>query len=347
MTLPLPLGKLPPDLLRDLLADAPLDESVLLGPGIGLDCAVVDLGERLLVLKSDPITFASQQIGWYAVQVNANDIATTGAVPRWFLANLLLPEEGSTVDLAAEIMDQVYQACRELQISVVGGHTEITHGLDRPILLGTMIGEVERNALITPRGACPGDALLLTKGVPIEATAILGREFRSRLLEHLPGQDVQRAADFLYNPGISVVRDARIAVASGRVHAMHDPTEGGLAAALWELAEASRLSIRFDPASVPVLELSQAVLAVFEEVDLNPLECISSGALLLAVHPQDSEAIQRALQQEGIACSQIGGVIHSPGYGDSGVVQVWAAGDGASTLLPRPAQDAITRLFNS
>lgn len=343
----LPLGKLPPELLRNLLADAPLDGSVLLGPGIGLDCAVVALGERLLVLKSDPVTFASQQIGWYAVQVNANDIATTGAVPRWFLANLLLPEVSTTADLAAEIMDQVFQACRELDISVVGGHTEITYGLDRPVLLGTMIGEVERNALVTPRGALPGDALLITKGVPIEATAILGREFKARLVEKLPEGDVQRAANFLYEPGISVVRDARIAMSSGRVHAMHDPTEGGLAAALWELAEASGFSLEFDPRTVPIPELSQQVLDAFEEVELNPFECISSGALLLAAHPQDGKSIQLALQQEGIACSQIGRVLESPEAGRFAQAQVWTVSQGIPALLPRPARDAITHLFDA
>ena len=101
-------GKLPADLLAAILARAPVDDPrVLLGPGIGLDCAVVDAGERLLVLKSDPITFASDELGYYLVQVNANDIATTGGVPRWLLVTLLLPAGRATTAMAETVMEQV------------------------------------------------------------------------------------------------------------------------------------------------------------------------------------------------------------------------------------------------
>src|SRR5512141_40767 len=111
MTDSLPLGKLPPDFLARLLAGAPIKDSrVLYGPGIGLDCAVIDLGERMLVFKSDPITFATDDIGWYAVQVNANDIATTGAAPRWMLATLLLPENATSQASVETIFSQIYQA---------------------------------------------------------------------------------------------------------------------------------------------------------------------------------------------------------------------------------------------
>jgi hydrogenase expression/formation protein HypE len=179
----LPTGKLPPGLLKRILAMAPqLDSRVLLGPGIGLDCAVLDLGTQLLVIKSDPITFTSDSIGWYVVQISANDIATCGGVPRWMLLTALLPEGHTDEELALRISQEAFDACRALNISVIGGHTEITHGLDRPILVGTLIGEVERSALVTPRGALPGDAILLTKGVPIEGTAILAREFPDRLI---------------------------------------------------------------------------------------------------------------------------------------------------------------------
>src|SRR5512135_300928 len=145
MTDSLPLGKLPVELLARLLSQAPIkDPRVLYGPGIGLDCAVVDLGERVLVFKSDPITFASDDLGWYAVQINANDVATTGATPRWMLATLLLPENETTQERVEAIFNQIYNAAAALGISVVGGHTEITFDLHRPILVGTLIGEVDR-----------------------------------------------------------------------------------------------------------------------------------------------------------------------------------------------------------
>ncbi len=236
----LPLGKLPPELLARLLAKAPIqDPRVLYGPGIGMDCAVIDLGQHVLVFKSDPITFATDDIGWYAVQVNANDIATTGATPRWMLATLLLPENLTDPEMVEHIFEQLAQAARQLGISVVGGHTEITYDLHRAILIGTLIGEVEREQLVMPGGARPGDRLLLTKGVPIEATALLAREFPDRLRPALTETEIEAARQYLYQPGISVVRDARIAIQTGHVTAMHDPTEGGLASALWELSEAS------------------------------------------------------------------------------------------------------------
>ena len=290
----LPLGKLPPDLLARILEKAPVnDPRLILGPGIGLDCAVLELGDTCLVFKSDPITFASAEIGWYAVQVNANDIATTGAVPRWFMVTTLLPEGNTTPEMVESISEQVFAACRALGISVIGGHTEITHGLDRPIIAGTMIGEVQRDKLITPQGASPGDRILLTKGVPIEGTAILGREFSSQLRSVLSADEIQTAADYLYTPGISVVRDAQVAVGAGVVTAMHDPTEGGLAGALWEMAEACGHSFSIDPEAVIIPPIA---LKICRALEIDPLWTIASGALLLTAPKRYAPAICAALE---------------------------------------------------
>lgn len=334
---PIPLGKLPPDLLARLLAAAPVsDPRVLLKPGIGLDCAVVDAGDRYLVFKSDPITFATDDIGWYLVQVNSNDIATTGATPRWLMVTLLLPEGKTTAVSLTTLTDQLYAACREKNISVIGGHTEITYGLDRPIAVGTLIGEVAKEALITPAGAGRGDKILLTKGIAIEATAILAREFPERLAGVLTPDELAAAQAFLYTPGISVLRDAQLATAAGRVTAMHDPTEGGLAGALWELAEASGRTLHVDRAAIPVLPLAARVCGAF---GLEPLGAIASGALLLTAVAADVPAICQALAEAGIACGVIGEV--GEGGGETAVVQP----DG--TLLPRPARDEIARVYES
>lgn len=313
---PLSLGKLPPELLAQLLAQAPLtDPRVLVGPGVGFDCAVIDLGPTLLVLKSDPITFAAEEIGWYLVQVNANDIATTGATPRWLLVTLLLPESQTTPSLVQAIGQQIYAACREIGVSVVGGHSEVTYNLTRPIAIGTMIGEVPRDRLVTPAGTRPGNRLLLTKGVPIEATAILAREFAGRLRGILTETELAAARDFLRHPGISVLADAQIALQAGQVTAMHDPTESGLAAALWELAG-----------------------RVCQALGLDPLAAIASGALLLAVEAADSAAICRALQAAGISCAEIGVVIE-------GETAVWMVDENGRQHLSRPAQDEIARAY--
>ncbi|MCJ7623906.1 MAG: AIR synthase family protein [Anaerolineaceae bacterium] len=332
----LPLGKLPPELLASIISRAPIDDDrVILGPGIGFDCAVVDVGPNLLVMKSDPITFATDEIGWYAVQVNANDIATTGAAPRWFMATVLLPEGGTTEELVHRVSDQLFEACRDLGISMIGGHTEVTYGLDRPLVIGTMIGEVEHSKLVTPRGASSGDHVLLTKGIPIEATAILAREFPDRLRSVLDAEELLLAADFLHNPGISVSRDAQIACSAGRVTAMHDPTEGGLAAAIWEMAEASGLSFCIVIDRVHIPALSGKICKVF---DMDPLGAIASGALLLTAPPQDGALIQKALHAAGIPCTAIGWI-------EDGPAAVWELRGADRVPLQRPARDEITKAY--
>ncbi|MBI3762601.1 MAG: AIR synthase [Chloroflexi bacterium] len=331
----LPLGKLPSGLLADLLSKhAAADPRVVVGPGVGLDCAVMDFGDRYLVAKSDPITFATDAIGWYAVQVNANDIACSGATPRFFLATILLPESKADAEMADTIFAQITRACGEIGASHVGGHTEITYGIDRPIVIGTMLGDIERDRLITAGGAEIGDAVIVTKGVPVEATAIIAREKSEALAEKFSPEFLAGCRDFLYQPGISVVRDARIAIGAGRVTAMHDPTEGGLATGLWELAEASGRGMEIEFEAVPILPEGRALCAAF---GLDPMGAIASGSLLLTAPPQEASRIVAALAAERIAAHIVGSVSDSPG------VRVHDR-DGVSPLH-RPARDEIARLF--
>lgn len=333
----LPVGKLPAELLVKLVGRLTRrDERVIIGPGVGLDCSVVRVGQQLLVFKSDPITFATENIGYYLVRVNANDLATTGAEPRWLLVTMLLPEHRTTAKSVQRITREIDVACREIGVVVIGGHTEITHGLPRPILAGTLIGEVERGGLVTPRGAHPGDSLLLTKGVPIEATAILAREFPERLAGVLSAVELRQARSFLHEPGISVLRDARIAVSAGKVTAMHDPTEGGLVTALWELAQASGRRLWFDPSAVPIPALAAQVCRAF---GLDPLRAISSGALLLAASKTTAGDIRRALESDGIVCAEIGGV-------ERGSHSVWALSGNQRRQVKAPLRDEISRVFD-
>jgi hydrogenase maturation factor len=199
-----------------------------------------------------------------------------------------------------------------------------------------MIGEVQKERLVTPRGAQPGDRLLLTKGVPIEATAILAREFPERLRSALTQEDIKVAAEFLYDPGISVLRDARLALGAGTVTAMHDPTEGGLASALWELAHACEHRIHFDPQSVPIPPLSARICRL---LDIDPLSAIASGALLLTCPQNDAPLIHSALDREGIPCADIGFIEEGP----VSVLQMTSSGN---TPLPQPDRDAIATLFD-
>jgi len=329
------VGKLPPKLLARLLAEIHIqDERVLVGPGSGLDCAVIEMGDRLLVMKTDPVTFASDAIGWYAVQVNANDIATSGAEPRWFLATCLMPPGTCESDIE-DIARQLSDACAALGISLVGGHTEITHGIDRPILCGTMIGEIAPRDLITPRGAQTGDSILLTKGIPIEAVTLLAREFPDQVSEALGNKKLKQAVNYLSDPGISVVRDARIAIQAGKVNAMHDPTEGGLAGALWELAEACGQRLVFDPRKVHIPKLAAEVCAVFQ---LDPFASLASGALLLTSPPSDARDIIQKMTSSGIRCDSIGKV-------EGGLPEVYQITHTQQRLLPRPERDEIGKVF--
>jgi hydrogenase expression/formation protein HypE len=330
----LPIGKLPPELLSNLLRrHAPSDPRVLLGPGVGLDCAVLDFGETLLIAKSDPITFTEEEIGWYAVHVNANDVVTTGAAPRWFLATLLLPEERADSAMVTDIFDQIGDACKYIGAQLVGGHTEITAGLDRPILAGTMLGEVDRERLITPQGAQPGDHLLLTKGVPIEATSILAREFSDRLSD-VPADVISAASDFLHQPGISVVPEALAAAETGDVTAMHDPTEGGLASGLWELAVAANVKLVIDRDSILIPPESSVICEV---LGVDPFESIASGALLLSVKSEEVENVCTAIEAQGVTVSVIGQVEEGHGVAMRIV--------GVEHELRWPPRDALTRLF--
>jgi len=335
MTRSYPLGKLPAEHLARLLARyAPTDPRVVLGPGVGRDAAVISFDNRYLVAKTDPITFASDEIGWYAVNVNANDVACTGATVRWFLTTLLLPGGQASPQLVDTIFDQVADACRRLGIEMVGGHTEITHGLDRPIVVGCMLGEVTPERLVRSDGARPGDVLIVTKGIAVEGTAIIARE-KADDLAGLDRSLLERCQGFLYDPGISVVRDAAVATAAGTVHAMHDPTEGGLATGLRELGEAAGVGLVVDEAAIPVLPETHTLCT---QMGLDPLGLIASGALLVAVAPGDAGAVLDALGEAGIAAARIGRVVER----GQGVV---LSGAGGERPLPAFERDEIARLF--
>lgn len=332
-----PLGKLPAHVLERLLKKTEsADPSVLVGPGIGMDCAVLDAGDRYLVAKTDPITFATDQIGWYAVHINANDIACSGGVPRWFMATVLLPEGQADEAMVGRIFDQIMDACASIGATLVGGHTEITYGLDRPIVMGCLLGEVEKDSLVTAGGAQVGDSVAVTGGIPIEAIAILAREKKDVLAERYDAEFLKRCQDFVYQPGISVVKAAATATEVAGINAMHDPTEGGLATALWELADASNCELEVDMGAIPVLSEGRELCNAF---DLDPMAAIASGALLLTTPSENLGALERAYAEQGIEFAAIGEVT------SRGAPAVRAINEGHSAPLPRPERDEVAKLF--
>jgi len=295
-------GKLPIDFLTACIAlnGAP-DPCVVVGPRFGEDCAVIDLGTQYLITKTDPVTFTAEEIGWYAVHVNANDVATMGARPRWFQACLLFPPE-TMEDTVRRVFAQIDAASKTLGIAVTGGHTEVTSAVNRPVVSGDMHGIVAKDRLVTSGGARPGDLLVMTKTAGIEGTSILAAEKAPELRPHLDEPLWQDALHLRRTPGISVVKEALLAADYG-VTAMHDPTEGGVAMGVYELATASGVGISLDLDAIPILPVTQIICRLF---NLNPLGLISSGVLLLTVPPDRWPRLHDAFQAERIAAQVIG-----------------------------------------
>ncbi len=331
------IGKFPPELLERLLGSIGRnDPRVVLGPRVGEDAAALDFGDRLLVAKSDPVTFATDRAGWYSVQVCANDVACTGATPLWFLATILAPEWFTEED-ASHLFEDVLSACNELNVTLIGGHSEVTQGIQRPIVMGTMLGEVERENLITTGGAQEGDSIVVSKGLAIEGTAILARDCADYLAEAgVSTSVIDGCAALLHSPGISVLPEARIASTQNAVHAMHDVTEGGLITALHEIAQASGLGIAIEEDSVPVLPGTTETCTA---LGLDPLGLLGSGALIITLPPPGTPQLLRTLELAGIDAWEIGQML-PPEEG-----RILFSRTGEEITLPVFQRDELARFF--
>lgn len=328
----LPAGKLPGWLLKKVLPSSVADEQVLVGPGIGCDAAAVAVGGQVVVAKTDPITFASERAAFHLVEVNANDLACMGAEPRWLLITSLLPVGVTPADVLSSFAE-ITEACRLRGVQLIGGHTEIVPGIDRALLIGSMLGVTSPEGLITPGGARAGDVLMLTKGLAIEGTALLAQERAAELIP-LVGEDVvRRAARLLHDPGISVVPDCLAATAVKGVTALHDPTEGGLATAVREIAAPARLGASLNAGRIPVLPES---LAICEALGLDPLGLLASGSLLLAAAPDLAADVRVAIGTAGIPVAEIGVLTDNEEF--------TIERDGLVEPLPDFAVDEIARL---
>lgn len=335
MGIPLPAGKFPNDLLKGILEKfASDDPSVIVSPGIGEDTAAVNVGgEEVLILKSDPITFATDAIGHYAVLVNANDIATSGAVPRWFLTTLLFPC-GTTGSQICHVIYELQEVCSQWGITLCGGHTEITDAVTRPVVTGMLAGTVAKQNLIDKRNIRSGDRVLLTKGVAVEGTSIIAREFGDRLAElGMTKNEIETCKGFLSR--ISILEEARIASCSHGTSAMHDVTEGGVATALEELSIAGRHRIRIHLDKIPVFPETEKICSL---LDIHPLGLIGSGSVLICCRQHSAESLIQNIRESGRDVICIGEVTE-PGSG------IEALKNGHPAEFPQFAADEITRLF--
>ena len=331
----LSVGKLEPDLLKQLVFSClgAANSRVILGPRIGEDASVIDFKDKVLVVHSDPITGAVENIGWLAVNIVANDIATRGVKPLWMLIVLLLPRNMDSAKLK-HITLEIDKAAKELGIAIVGGHSEVTPGIKRPIIVATAMGESQKGKLVQSSGAKVGDQVILTKGAAIEGTAILASELAESLQRKINSKIVKNAQKFIKK--ISVVEDALTAVKVGGVHAMHDATEGGVAAGLQEIVWASNVSIVAYEEKIPVYEETKLIC---QALKIDPLKTIGSGALIISASPEKTREIVDALREKGIGVSVVGEIV------DKSRGSYILRRDGAKLDLSEPVKEELWRVL--
>ena len=304
----LPYGKIPIEILKNVIFQnlgAKRDE-VVLGPLAGFDGAVVDIGDKSLIVSMDPITGALERIGWLAVNINANDIATFGVEPAFFLSCILLPENANR-QIVETISAQMDKAAKKLGVAIVGGHCEVTPGLTNPIVVGCAMGITEKGNYVTAGGAKLGDKLILTKSVGIEGTAILAADREEQLKKALSASMLRNAKRFYDN--ISVVKDAVAAFKTGAVHAMHDPTEGGLTGGIHEMADASNLGVKIYEEKI---RIAPETVRICDFFCIDPLQLIASGSLLIAAKRNSADKVVKVLEKNEIAAAVIGEFLSSP-----------------------------------
>ncbi len=327
----LPAGKVPRKVLEEVVFKylGAGRREVIVGPSHGVDGAVVEVGDKLIVTSTDPITGALERIGWLAVNISANDVATFGVQPAFFSSCLLLPEK-VTEKTVEEICKQIDQGAKKLGLAVIGGHSEATPNLPFPIVVGNCIGITEKGRYVTARGARPGNLLVLTKSAGMEGTAILAADRGAWLSGRLGKLTLSRAVGFFKQ--ISVVEEALLAFQTGHVTAMHDPTEGGVAGGIHELADASQLGFKVYEEKIAI---AHETLRICEAFNIDPLQLIASGSLLIAVERDVADTVLKVLQTNGIGAAVIGELLSSHEK------RVIVRRNGDSERLVRPVSDHL------
>jgi hydrogenase expression/formation protein HypE len=302
------LGKIHPDFFNQHIYSklGKADKSIMVGPQNGVDFGVVNLGDKLMVLSTDPF-FIAKELGlekaaWFAVHIIASDVAVSGIPPRYLAIDLNLPPEMTEAELV-KIWEAVHQECKKLGISVVTGHTARYAGCNYPMVGGaTMFGLGKKKELINPR-AKVGDAIIISKGPAIEATGLMAAYFPEFLEAKYGKPFVKRAQDIFYQ--MSTVKDAAICASVGGVTAMHDATECGVWGGLFEIAQHSRVGMWID---IKKIILQEEVRLTCKCFSLDPYKSISEGTLLATANKQKAKFIVAALEKAGIPASIVGQV---------------------------------------
>ena len=327
----LPFGKIAPELLERTVFQylGSRRNDVVLGPSKGEDAAIVKVGDLLLALSCDPVSGAQENLGWIAVIISTNDLATRGVRPRWLLSCILLPESSDEKSLLS-ICRQMDAAAKLVGASIVGGHSEITPGLGHPVAIVTSAGIAENGVYVTCGGARAGGKIIMTKSAGLEGTAILAHDKGALLMRAFGSDFVGRARQHIHR--LSVLEEAMIAVDTGGVMAMHDPTEGGIAGGLHEVADASRTGFRVYADRISVSDETEVICRF---MNIDPLKLISSGCLLIVAESEKADFIVQRLNAGGISACVIGEVL-----ADERIRSV-VSGDGSIRQLPMPDSDEL------
>lgn len=324
------IGKLPNPMLHKYVISQ-FDhrrEEVIVGPKVGADCGIINLGKNLCVISTDPITAASRNTGYIGVHISCNDIATTGAECIGVTLTILATPD-SNIDEIEEIVRDVNRAADELNIDVVGGHTEVTDAVTRTVLSITAIGKVSADKLIKPSNAKIGDSIVMTKKAGMEGTAILAHDRYDSLRGHISSDRLSEAKDFL--DYISVVPEGKIAASLG-ANGMHDATEGGILGALWELSETMGKGIEIHSDDIPIAFVTKEICNYYE---IDPLRLISSGTMLIVT--SDANKLVETLEKAGIEASIIGEVIEED--------KKYIIRDGERRILEPPGADHLMKAY--
>lgn len=329
----LSLGKLPASILDDLLKEIKItDPALIIPPGSGLDAAGLKLEKNLYAFATDPITFATKNIGTYAVAVNVNDVACLGCKPRFFACNLLLPENTTETQLK-HIWQDLIAALDRFNIQIIGGHTEVTQCVNLPVIVGQMLGEAIGNNLLSPVNAAVGDKILLYQAISIEGTALIAQELKSKIQPHFSSAEIAEMSALLENPGICIWPFVKELLPNPAIIGLHDTTEGGIATALHEIADAAHLGLEIFYEKIPILDSTRKLSEILA---LNPLGLLASGSLLVICKAQVSDAIIKKFGKEKIV--EIGCFTE----GNSRIL----VKQHASENLPRFSQDEYLRILN-
>ena len=306
----LEIGKVPVEILNRIVLD-PINnnlnkrDDIIVRPSTGEDCSAVDLGGELCVLSTDPITAAGSNAGYLVVHINCNDAASSGAEPIGMLLTALMPA-GSTEDDLKSIIDGAYKAAKELGIEILGGHTEVTTAVNKPVISGTVIAKTKGRKFISSGGAKTGQHIIMTKWAAIEGTSIIVNDYEDKLKSIMPQSVIDEAKEIASK--ISVVREGIIASEYGAT-AMHDATEGGILGAVWEVAECSDVGVEVYADKIPVLECTRKIC---DAADINCYRLISSGTMIITAY--DGEKLVNTIKAAGINAAVIGRVTEKGRY---------------------------------